>query len=128
MAPQAIAPKEREIKETLKKDICTILSAIGYRLQDKDETFYPMLGYSPKFRLKYRVFLNNMPGFIGTKEKSPSFVVSVDGVLSVGQMVQNGMKGVNAPAKVKTPTKRVSGADRTLHESSPGRRKGSPSA
>ena len=86
---------------------------MGYRLQDKDVTFYPIPGYSPKFHLKYRVFLNNMHGFIFTKEKSPLFVLSLDGVLYVGQMVENGMKGVSAPAKVKTPTKRVSGAERT---------------
>ena len=53
---------------------------MGFRVQDKDVNFYPLLGYTPKFHLKYRVFLNNMPGFTGSKERTPSFIVSLDGV------------------------------------------------
>ena len=31
LVPQSIAPREREIKENLKKEICTILSSKGFR-------------------------------------------------------------------------------------------------
>ena len=41
----SMADREREIKDQLKKDICTILSDKGYRIQDKDVTFYLMFGY-----------------------------------------------------------------------------------
>ena len=72
---------------------------MGFRVQDKYVTFYPLFGYIPKFHLKYRVFLNKMSGF--TKERTPSFVVSLDGVKSVELMVEEGMKGIEAPNKKK---------------------------
>ena len=79
LVPQSIDPREREIKENLKKEICTLLSNKGFRIQDKDLTFYLMCGYIPNFHLKYRVFLNNLPSHNGPQERAPSFTVSSTG-------------------------------------------------
>ena len=81
----SMADREREIKDQLKKDICTILSDKGYKIQDKDVTFYLMFGYRPKFHLKYRVFLYSWSGHPGPQGSAPSFIVSLNGVLpSIG--------------------------------------------
>ena len=107
LVPQSIAPREREIKETLKKEICTILSNNGFRIQEKYVTFLLMFGFLPNFHLKFRVFLNNLPGHTGPKDKAPSFVFSLDGILPVEKQVKNGMKGMNAPERPwVSPTKR----------------------
>ena len=47
LVPKSIAPKEREIKDNLKKEICTLLSEMGYRIQDKDVSFTPCLATRP---------------------------------------------------------------------------------
>ena len=48
LVPQSIVARERKIKDQLKKEIFTILSGKGFRIQDKDVTFYLMFGYMPK--------------------------------------------------------------------------------
>ena len=52
-----------------------------------------------------------MPGYTGSKERTPSFVVSLNGVKMVGQMVEDGMKGIEVPQKTKTTAKRVERSD-----------------
>ena len=104
-------PLRKGKSDNLKKEICTTLSNSGFRIQDKDVAFFPMLGYLPNFHLKYRVFLNNnLPGYTGPKDRAPSFVVSLDGTLPVEKQVKNGMKGVVFLDKPKgSPTKRKLG-------------------
>ena len=58
-----------------------------------------MFGYIPKFHLKYRVFLNNWSGLPEPQGSAPSFVVPLDGFLSVEKHVKNGMKGVAPPER-----------------------------
>ena len=54
LVPMSIADREREIKNQLQKDICTILSGKGYRVQDKDVTFF--LKLNSFARLLYKLF------------------------------------------------------------------------
>ena len=90
----SIADREREIRTQLQKDICTILSEKGHRVQDKNVTFFLIFGYRPKFHLKYCVYLNNWSGHPSPQGNTPSFLVNLDGILTVEEQVKNILKGV----------------------------------
>ena len=59
MTPRCIEGRERQIRDTLKKEVGEWLSKNGYRVVDKDLSFFPMIGYVPDFHLRYRCSSTN---------------------------------------------------------------------
>ena len=98
MTPRCIEGRERQIRDSLKKGVGEWLSKNGYKVLDKDLSFFPMIGYIPDFHLRYRCFLNKLVGYTPPNGKAHSFIIPLDGTPVVESIIK-GMVTIPKPCR-----------------------------